>query len=47
MEYFKIIDAQQAKENVRTAAMSIVCITKKYYYTFFQSLISLIVLGQK
>jgi hypothetical protein len=31
-EYFKIIDAQQAKENVRTVAMPIVCITQKYYF---------------
>jgi hypothetical protein len=31
-EYYKITDAQQTKENVRTAAMPIVCITQKYYF---------------
>jgi hypothetical protein len=43
MEYFKIIDAQKAKENVRTAAMSIVCViknitthfSKAYYHLSF------------
>jgi hypothetical protein len=40
MEYFKIIDAQQAKENFRTAAMSIIKNTtthfsKAYYHLSF------------
>jgi len=35
------------KENVCTDALSKVCIIQKYYYTFFQSLLSLIVLGHK
>jgi hypothetical protein len=40
MEYFKIIYAQQAKENVRTAAMSIIKNTtthfsKAYYHLSF------------
>ena len=47
MDYFNIIDVQQAKENGRTAALSKVCIIQKYYYTFFQSLLSLNVLGHK